>query len=108
MMLLRLYTTLGCHLCEQLEARLMPFLNENVRLERIEIAEDDRLVARYGERIPVLQDEAGAEFAQGADGKALAEWLAQRGLAVATDDATLRAAPRSAPSLKRGGRRVLG
>ncbi|MFD2190466.1 glutaredoxin family protein [Pistricoccus aurantiacus] len=107
MMLLRLYTTLGCHLCEQLEARLIPFLDENVRLERIEIAEDDRLVARYGERIPVLQDEAGAEFAQGADREALAEWLEGRGLREA-GDTKLREATKAGSATRQGGRRVLG
>ena len=50
-----LYTTLGCHLCEQAKALINPLLTEGGwRLEEIDIAGDDHLMARYGVRIPVL------------------------------------------------------
>ncbi|MDW7746715.1 glutaredoxin family protein [Halomonas sp.] len=79
MIRLRLYTTLGCHLCEQLEAVLTTLCAERYRLERVEISEDEGLVARYGVRIPVLVDEAGQELDRGMEPDRLAAWLAARG-----------------------------
>ena len=79
MIRLRLYTTLGCHLCEQLEALLATLCAERYRLERVEISEDDELVRRYGVRIPVLADEAGEELDRGMEPERLAGWLASRG-----------------------------
>ncbi|PRY72399.1 glutaredoxin family protein [Halomonas ventosae] len=79
MIRLRLYTTLGCHLCEQLEAVLATLCAERYRLERVEISEDEGLVARYGMRIPVLVDEAGQELDRGMAPDRLAAWLAARG-----------------------------
>ncbi len=50
-----LYSTLGCHLCEQAKAVLWPVLSHyQLRLQEIDIAEDDALIERYGVRIPVL------------------------------------------------------
>ncbi|MDT8397917.1 MAG: glutaredoxin family protein [Pseudomonadales bacterium] len=50
-----LYTTTSCHLCEQAEALLSPFLErEQLRLETVEITQSAALVDRYGSRIPVL------------------------------------------------------
>ena len=51
--LLALYTTSGCHLCEQAAdlirgAVAIPF-------RRVEIADDKDLLERYGVRIPVLR-----------------------------------------------------
>lgn len=55
---LYLYTTLGCHLCEQAEALVTPHLvRYGLVLERIEIAGSENLMARYGIRIPVLRIE---------------------------------------------------
>ncbi|MFG6158045.1 glutaredoxin family protein [Halomonas sp. 1390] len=79
MIRLRLYTTLGCHLCEQLEALLATLCAEPYRLERVEISDDDALVERYGVRIPVLVDEAGQELDRGMEPERLAAWLAARG-----------------------------
>ncbi|MGM0693586.1 MAG: glutaredoxin family protein [Pseudomonadota bacterium] len=79
MIRLRLYTTLGCHLCEQLEALLATLCAEHYRLERVEISEDEGLVTRYGVRIPVLVDEAGQELDRGMEPERLAGWLAARG-----------------------------
>ena len=53
-MVLTLYTTLGCHLCEQMEALVRALARVEFTIERIEISEDDTLLRRYGERIPVL------------------------------------------------------
>ncbi|MGM0982410.1 MAG: glutaredoxin family protein [Pseudomonadota bacterium] len=112
---LRLYTTLGCHLCEQLEALLATLCDERYRLERIEISDDDGLVARYGVRIPVLVDESGGELDRGMEPDRLAGWLASRGWLDETAWETLRrrlageAEPREAKgAVIRGGRRYLG
>ncbi|QVL44245.1 MAG: glutaredoxin family protein [Alcanivorax sp.] len=49
-----LYTTLGCHLCEQARDMLLT-VNPQVDIHAVDIAEDDTLIAEYGERIPVLR-----------------------------------------------------
>jgi hypothetical protein len=49
-----LLTTAGCHLCDQALAvirRAAPTLE----LTLTDIAEDDELIAQYGEKIPVLR-----------------------------------------------------
>ncbi|WP_101676035.1 glutaredoxin family protein [Alloalcanivorax mobilis] len=56
-----LYTTLGCHLCDQARALLLT-VDPGVAIEAVDIAEDDHLITRYGERIPVLA-RAGEELA---------------------------------------------
>ncbi|TFH86370.1 glutaredoxin family protein [Billgrantia azerbaijanica] len=75
---LTLYTTLGCHLCEQLEALLAALHRGDHDLARIEISEDEALVERYGVRIPVLVDETGDELDRGFEAPRLAAWLAAR------------------------------
>lgn len=50
--LIQLYTTSACHLCEMAEALLRETM---LAAEPIEIANDDKLTARYGTRIPVLK-----------------------------------------------------
>ena len=53
---LYLYTTAGCHLCEQAEALVAPCLvRYGLVLEPIEIADSEDLMRRYGVRIPVLR-----------------------------------------------------
>lgn len=62
---LLIYTTVGCHLCEQAEQLLAPVLHyidsqtgdpENkLVLQKVEIVEDARLIADYGVRIPVIR-----------------------------------------------------
>ncbi len=52
---LYLYSTAGCHLCEQAAELLQPFLRAgHFHLQVIEISHDEELVKRYGVRIPVL------------------------------------------------------
>lgn len=62
-MQLSLFTTAGCHLCEQAAALLTP-ITEDVPLDitAVEIGDDETLVARYGIRIPVVQFEDGEEL----------------------------------------------
>jgi hypothetical protein len=76
---LMLYTTLGCHLCERLEALLDTLHEGEYRLDKVEISEDEALMQRYGVRIPVLVDEAGEELDLGFEPQRLASWLAERG-----------------------------
>lgn len=54
--MLNLYTTLGCHLCEDAEAILnyCQSYYPEVQWRSIEIAEDVALVQHYGARIPVI------------------------------------------------------
>ena len=51
-----LYTTLGCHLCDEALA-MLKFLQAHERsltLAEIEIADSEKLMAEYGIRIPVI------------------------------------------------------
>ena len=52
-----LYTTLGCHLCEEAESQLLGLQSAGMDLtiRPVEIADDDQLTERYGIRIPVVQ-----------------------------------------------------
>ncbi len=61
---LTLYSTDGCHLCENAERllRSMPELRR-VTVDVIDIADDEALFARYGASIPVVATRAGAELA---------------------------------------------
>ena len=62
MQTLYLYTTLGCHLCEEAKALAWPLLSEvGYRLQEVEIADDPALMERYGVRIPVMAVEPLSE-----------------------------------------------
>lgn len=51
-----LYSTVGCHLCEQAKVILWPLLLQyQFRLVEVDIAESDELIEQYGARIPVLR-----------------------------------------------------
>lgn len=53
---LHLYTTVGCHLCEVAESIIDPIADRNqLVVERVEIADSDALLQRYGVRIPVIR-----------------------------------------------------
>lgn len=53
-----LYSTLGCHLCEDAKTLAWPVLQHfGYRLNEVDIADDDRLIERYGVRIPVVRRE---------------------------------------------------
>ena len=52
---LTLYTRAGCHLCEDMEAVLLPTAAEfGCVLERVDISGDPALEVRFGQEIPVL------------------------------------------------------
>ena len=52
----------ACHLCDDAEGLLQ---RAGHRVDRVDIDEDDALVAEYGLRIPVLLDAGGAILAEG-------------------------------------------
>ena len=72
-----LYSTLGCHLCEQAKALSEPVLADSgIALREVDIADDDALMDVYGVRIPVLRDSASnAELGWPFDAVELADWL---------------------------------
>ena len=71
-----LYSTDACHLCEQAEALLAPWVGQGLLVAVDDIAESDELFARYGERIPVLRRaDTGAELDWPFDAAGLAEFL---------------------------------
>lgn len=70
-----LYSTTGCHLCDQartLIAQTDPFLV----FEEVDIVHDDTLASRYGERIPVLlKTDTGEELAWPFNAKQLSQFM---------------------------------
>ncbi len=55
------YGTLGCHLCDEAEALLLPLLTAQHSVECIDISASDELIERYGVLIPVLQRTSDGE-----------------------------------------------
>jgi len=71
---LLLYTTSGCHLCEQAERLIQ---QQTIAFRAVEIADDAQLLEEYGVRIPVLRRrETGQELSWPFDADALQRWLA--------------------------------
>ncbi|MCA1773863.1 MAG: glutaredoxin family protein [Halomonas sp.] len=110
MIRLTLYTTQGCHLCAELEARVAALTRQPITWQRIEVAEDQTLLARYGERIPVLADEAGNEMEYGHSLEHLCDWLRARDWLdeSAFSDETKPEAPARKGRYQRNGRLFLG
>ncbi|MBB1485323.1 glutaredoxin family protein [Oceanospirillum sediminis] len=53
---LYLYTTAGCHLCDMAMAIVHPLVQQQgIKLELVEISEQESLVEKYGVRIPVIR-----------------------------------------------------
>lgn len=49
------YTTLGCHLCEFVPPMLTVMKGRfDLHINVVDIADDDDLIAQYGQEIPVL------------------------------------------------------
>ncbi len=78
MRLYRLYGTSACHLCEQAEALVVMALRNGATcsVEDIDISESDALMARYGERIPVLAHPDGRELSWPFSASEVAQFLA--------------------------------
>lgn len=65
MSMLILYTTAGCHLCEDAEAILKycQSYRADISWQLLDIADDETLVQQYGLRIPVIRsNKTGAEL----------------------------------------------
>lgn len=73
----QLFGTLGCHLCEQAEAVLMPLVLENgLLVELLDIADSHEWVEQYGLLIPVLRRvDSGAELNWPFDTEEVARFL---------------------------------
>ena len=53
---LTLYTTVGCHLCEDAEILLHELsLTYDIHINLTEIGDDNELIDRYGSLIPVVE-----------------------------------------------------
>lgn len=71
-----LYSTSACHLCEQAEALLLPWVKQGRVVEVVDISESDDLFQRYGVHIPVLRrTDTGAELYWPFDTRSLAAFL---------------------------------
>jgi hypothetical protein len=72
-----LYSTEGCHLCEEAEALLrgLQSYDASLRWQVVDIALDDALFERYGWLIPVLRDASERELRWPFDGAQLVEFL---------------------------------
>lgn len=83
-MLITLYSTEGCHLCEQAYG-LLVHAGVAYRVEVVDIAFDDTLFARYGVTIPVLaiqypdSEQQSPELGWPFDAEKLAAWLNNNG-----------------------------
>jgi len=80
-MLIHLYTTLGCHLCEHALALLNELEESNgmtINLVQVEISDSDSLMQQYDIRIPVIKIVSnGAELGWPFDLSQLSEFLLQ-------------------------------
>lgn len=72
-----LYSTLGCHLCEQAKSLSEPLMAEfDMELVEVDIADDAALIEAYGVRIPVLRHpHAAVELGWPFDSLKLRQWL---------------------------------
>ncbi len=68
-----LYSTWGCHLCEQAQA-LLNDAGLTGRLQVVDIVDDEQLFARYRLSIPVVRCE-DKELGWPFDAVGLADWL---------------------------------
>ncbi len=74
---LTLYSTEGCHLCDEAESLLQAERGVRPALAWVvvDIAGDDDLFERYGWLIPVIKDGQGRELRWPFDGEALRGFL---------------------------------
>ncbi|GGD52476.1 glutaredoxin family protein [Lacimicrobium alkaliphilum] len=69
-----LYSTDGCHLCEQAEQMILT-VRPDMTLKKIDIAYDDALYEQYRYHIPVLKNAASDELNWPFDTFTLKEFL---------------------------------
>jgi glutaredoxin len=74
----RLYERAGCHLCEETHRALRRIgLDRSLAVERVDIAADPALEARYLVRIPVVSAGDAELDAAGLSDREIAAWLTQ-------------------------------
>ncbi len=62
------YTTEGCHLCDQALGLLQGIVASgelsapSIPIDLVDVADDERAFERFGEKIPVMEDEATGEM----------------------------------------------
>jgi len=72
----QLFGTLGCHLCEQARSLLMPWIEQGLQVEHMDIAEHHQWFERYCTSIPVLRNaRSAAELYWPFDEAALRDFL---------------------------------
>jgi glutaredoxin-related protein len=77
MRVLNLYTTLGCHLCDEAAAMVNKLEALDLEMALVEISESEALLESYGVRIPVLKFQDGiTELAWPFTDKELSAFLA--------------------------------
>jgi Glutaredoxin-like domain (DUF836) len=65
---LRLLTRSGCHLCEEMKARVGPLVSRlGGTLAEVDVDADPALSERFGLEVPVLLDEEGRVVAKSRD-----------------------------------------
>ncbi len=74
-----LYSTLGCHLCEQAKTLSEPILaGFGMGILEVDIADKDALMQHYGVRIPVLRDPySNEELGWPFGAEELTDWVKQ-------------------------------
>jgi hypothetical protein len=73
----QLFITAQCHLCEQAEAELMPWVELGLLVELIDIVDHPQLLETYGQHIPVLRRlDTGAELAWPFEPEQISRFLA--------------------------------
>jgi hypothetical protein len=72
-----IYSTLGCHLCELAKTQIEPLLEPfALKLKEIDIADDEKLLEKYGVRIPVIRLEGNIkEMSWPFDTQGVYAWL---------------------------------
>lgn len=71
-----LFTTAGCHLCDLALQQLQTLQQKMpITIQSVEIGDDDKLIAEYGIRIPVVQCPNDAELGWPFDLDALLSFL---------------------------------
>ena len=72
-----LYSTVGCHLCDQARELVWSLgTGAGERLREVDVADDPELLERYGVRIPVLtRTDTGAELGWPFDASVLENFL---------------------------------
>lgn len=73
-----LYTTLGCHLCDEaiiMAAQIIAEQNFNITIEPIDIINNNKLFNKYSHSIPVFCHNNGDELSYPFTRERLADWL---------------------------------